>query len=351
MRTVNLIGALGRGYRHSIVAIDGRTDARERLSPDVDARVLESPPKAGSLATIRALRALIQEAAPDLVLSYNWGAFDAVFATRTLKFRPHVHHEDGFNADEARAQKRRRVITRRLFLPRVSRVVVPSKNLQRIATQTWKLAPDLVRYIPNGIRLDRFAPRDGHPALRERLGIPRTALVVGYVGHLRPEKNPLRFVEACAALDAHALVLGDGPERARIEAFVASTPTLARRVHLVGHQSSPNEYYRAMDVFALSSDTEQMPVALVEAMASSLPCVATDVGDVKDILPAEQASFVVRLAGADTAARLSEKLSDLLSNDGLRAALGDRNRARVESEFTFEKMLAAYSDTYRSAMR
>jgi glycosyltransferase involved in cell wall biosynthesis len=354
MRTVNLIGGLGREFRHSIVAMDGRTDARERLTGDADVRLLPSPPRAGSVATIRALRNLIRAEEPDLVLSYNWGAFDSVFATQSLRFRAHVHHEDGFNADEVSEFKQRRVLARRWFLPRVRRVVVPSKNLRRIATETWKLAPELVRYIPNGIRLDRFKRRDGHATLRERFRIPRSALVAGYVGHLRPEKNPLRFVQAIArierAMEVHALVLGDGPERAAIEKFVAATPSLAERVHLVGHQSDPAEFYRAMDLFALSSDTEQMPVALIEAMASSLPCVSTDVGDVRDILPDAQAEFIVPTRAGDTTALLAEKMSALLAASARREELGAKNRAQVESRFAFDGMLAAYRDVYDAAM-
>jgi glycosyltransferase involved in cell wall biosynthesis len=201
MRTVRLIEACGREYRHSIVAIDGRTDARSELPRGVQVDVLESPPRAGSLATVRALRALIRRLRPDLVLSYNWGAFDAVFASASLLRRAHVHHEDGFTSEEVDGFKGRRVLARRLLLPRVHRVVVPSKRLYAIARSTWKLAEDKALYIPNGIRLERFAPADGRPELREQLGIPRAAPVIGSVGHLRPEKNPLRLLKACARVD------------------------------------------------------------------------------------------------------------------------------------------------------
>jgi glycosyltransferase involved in cell wall biosynthesis len=355
MRTVNLIGALGREYRHSIVAMDGRTDARERLSRDVSVEILESPPKAGSLATIRRLRALIARSRPDLLCSYNWGAFDAVFAARSLGFAHTIHHEDGFNADEAAEFKRRRVLARRWFLPRVRRVIVPSKRLLGIATSVWKLAPDHVRYVPNGIRLDRFAARDGRPELRDALAIPRGALVVGYVGHLRPEKNPLRLLKACARvdreLDMHVLILGDGPERAAMEDLAAKTASLYGRVHFAGHQSETRDYYRAMDVFAISSDTEQMPVALLEAMASSLPVVSTDVGDVRDMLPAAQGEFVVPLAEHETAWPLAEKITEMLRDPASRAALGAANRSQVERRFTFDAMLASYRANYEDAMR
>jgi glycosyltransferase involved in cell wall biosynthesis len=355
MRTVRLIEACGREYRHSIVAIDGRTDARSELPRGVQVDVLESPPRAGSLATVRALRALIRRLRPDLVLSYNWGAFDAVFASASLLRRAHVHHEDGFTSEEVDGFKGRRVLARRLLLPRVHRVVVPSKRLYAIARSTWKLAEDKALYIPNGIRLERFAPADGRAELRERLGIPRTAPVIGSVGHLRPEKNPLRLLKACARVDpelgVHVLVLGDGSERGALEALVAKTPTLYGRVHFAGHQADPVPYYRAMDVFALSSDTEQMPVALLEAMACSLPVVATDVGDVRDMLPDAQGACVVPIAAHETAWPFAEQLTALLRDRELRARLGSQNRARVEERFSFEAMLAASRAVYAAALQ
>jgi len=354
MRTVNLIHALPRDWRHTIVAMDGRTGAREHIDPGSPVTFLDSPPKAGSLATLRRMRALMKEQKADLVCTYNWGAFDTVMAARTLGWKRILHHEDGFNADESTEFKLRREVFRRWFLPGVARVIVPSQNLERIARKRWKLAAEKVRYVPNGIRLERFRVRDGNPELRARLGIPREAPVIGYVGHLRPEKNPARLLQAAALIEhqhgMHFVVLGDGPERAEIVRIATSTPALHARVHLVGHQSDPLPYYRAMDVFALPSNTEQMPVALLEAMASSLPVVATDVGDVRTILPEAQGEYVLPLDRLETAEPLAQKLIELAQDGSKRSALGAANRKRVEERYGFETMLAAYREEYERAL-
>jgi glycosyltransferase involved in cell wall biosynthesis len=353
-RAVRLIEACGHEFRHSIVAIDGRTEARELLSGRYDVRVLDAPPRAGSLATLRRLRALLVAEKPSALLTYNWGAFDAVLAARSLFSRRIVHHEDGFNPDEAVRELPRRAMARRIVLPGVHAVVVPSRNLERIARTSWHLPERVVRWIPNGIRAERFLPRDGRPELRDRLGIPREVPLVGFVGHLRPEKNPLRLLKACARVDPslgiRVLVLGEGVERPAMETLVAKTPTLFGRVHFAGFVPDPAEHYRAMDVFCISSDTEQMPVALLEAMGSALPVVSTDVGDVRAILGEAQGEFVVPLAEHESAWPLAEKLTELLRNAELRAALGAGNRARVHASYTFESMLAAYRNVYRSAL-
>jgi glycosyltransferase involved in cell wall biosynthesis len=157
----------------------------------------------------------------------------------------------------------------------------------------------------------------------------------------------VRLVQALAASGAHLLMLGDGPERAAVER-AARELGLAERVRLVGHRAAPQDDYRAMDVFALSSDTEQMPVALLEAMASALPVAATDVGDVRRILPDEQGEFLVPLASGAEA--LGHALARLAADAPLRARLGSANRARVAHEFGFERMVAAYREVYGRAL-
>jgi glycosyltransferase involved in cell wall biosynthesis len=351
IRTIRLIEAFGGELRHSVVSMDGRTEAAALLPPGVDVRLLPNPPKAGSFATARRLGRLLRAERPDLVLTYNWGAFDMLLAARGAGFRRLLHHEEGFNEDEADSFKLRRVLARRLVLPGAHRVVVPSQRLQSVATGLWKLAPERVRLIPNGIRLEAFRRDGGHSHdLRERLGIPRDALVVGTVGGLRPVKNQLRLLEACAAAPptVHALLVGEGEERQALEAR-GGRGDLAGRVHLAGHQADPAPFLRAMDVFALTSDSEQMPVCLLEAMAASLPVVATDVGDVRAMLPPEQSPFLTP-PDPEAAAVLARGIAALAGDAGARARLGEANRRRVEERYTFEGMCAAYREVYHSAL-
>jgi len=349
LRTIQVIGSFGREYRHSIVSMDGRTEAAARLPPGLDVRLVANPPRAGSLATARWLRKLLLAERPDLVLTYNWGAFDMLLAARSAGFARILHHEEGFNEDEAASFKRRRILARRLVLPGVHRVIVPSRRLLSIATDLWKLPAGRVRLIPNGVRLDGFAAADGHPELRRRLGIPLDAFVVGTVGSLRAVKNHLRLLEAAAAMPrAHVLLVGEGDQRPALEAR-AARPDLAGRVHLAGYQADPAPFYRAMDVFALTSDSEQMPVCLLEAMTAALPAVATDVGDVRAVLPPDQGDLVAPLDG-QAAEALARGLSRLAGDPGARRRLGAANRKRVEESFTFEGMCEAYREVYHSAL-
>lgn len=349
---MQLIGALGGEFRHSIVSMDGRTGAAERLPPGAAARLLEAPPRAGTLRTVPRLLALLRRERPDLVLTYGWGAFDMVLASRSPRAPRVVHHEEGFSGPESQFD-RRRMLARRLILPGIFRLVVPSRGLMEFAVRAWKVPAERLCLIPNGVDANHFRLAADGLATRRELGLPEDALVVGTVSRLRPVKNLPRLLAAMAELtarlpEAHLLIVGDGPEREAVEARAAALPELAGRVCFAGEQSDLPRFYRAMDVFALPSNSEQMPVSLLEAMACGVPAVATDVGDVREVLPAEQRAFVVALDAEEktTVGQLAQRLETLLRDRGLRQRLGLANRQRVERRYTFEAMRRTYRDLY-----
>ena len=349
LRAVRLINAFGDRFSHDVLSMDGRTTAMDFVEPTRRAgiRLLDPPPPAGTAQAVGWLRRLLRENDPDLLLTYGWGAFDMVMAAASLGLRRIIHHEDGFNADEARKFKRRRIWARRLLLPTTGGVIVPSRRLEAIARRLWWQPEQRLCLIPNGIAADRYAPTDGNGPLRTRLGIPATARVIGTVANLRPEKNLARLVAACSALDdVHLVIVGDGPERPQLQALTR----LGRRLHLVGHHTDPRPYLRCFDIFALSSDTEQMPLSVLEAMACALPVVATDVGDLRTMLPPEQHPFLVAL-GSITDDRLADRLRWLSDAPILARRLGEANRRHVAEHYDFSTMVGRYRDIYESISR
>ena len=350
LRAVSLIRALGDSYQHSILAIDGCTDAAKMLPDRADVKVLEAPPRAGTMKTVRRLRAIIRSVQPDLVCTYNWGAMDGTMAAVGCKV-PVIHHEDGFNVDESKRFKRRRVWWRRALLPLTQRVVVPSVRLEKIALDLWKLKPEKIQRISNGIDPSRFDAADGNAALRQELGVPQSACLVGFMGHLRPVKNAARLLEAAAPLaqehELHLLIIGDGEERSQLESL-AEQPPLKGRVHFTGHLEDPRAHLRATNIFALSSDSEQHPVALLEAMASSLPVVSTRVGDVEHILDESQHPYISPLE--TDAGGLRSALRGLIIDESLRHNLGRKNARRVKEAFTHEAMLEQHAELWRSGV-
>jgi glycosyltransferase involved in cell wall biosynthesis len=230
-----------------------------------------------------------------------------------------------------------------------TRVIVPSRTLHGVATETWRLPAARVIYLPNGIDCTRFGvPPD--PALLAKFGLDRPGLVVGTVATLRAEKNIPRLVRAVARLPAELgvrlVVVGDGAERAAIAAS-GEASGIAERLVLTGAIERPESIVGRFDVFALSSDTEQMPYSVLEAMAARLPLVATDVGDIKFMVAGENAAFMV--SPRDEVA-LTGRLCKLLCDPALRESLGARNRERVRETYSLDTMLARYAAIFAEAL-
>lgn len=331
VRLCTLAARLGPGWHHDIVALDGVTACRERLAPEVSVGFPEIAGRKGdTLGNVRRFHAALRALRPDTLVTYNWGSIEWAMANLFAR-RPHVHIEDGFGPEERERQLPRRVLTRRLVLRRAT-VALPSRTLYRIATDIWRLDPARVRYLPNGIDLARFrpGPRAGDPP------------VVGTVAALRAEKNLSRLLRAFALATrnrpARLVIVGDGPERPALEALAASLG-IAAATRFAGHMAQPHLAYRDFDIFALSSDTEQMPLSLLEAMAAGLPVAATDVGDVAEMLAEPNRAHVVPREDA----ALAGALAALLAAPDLRAALGAANRARAEQAFDEATMVASYA--------
>ena len=172
--------------------------------------------------------------------------------------------------------------------------------------------------------------------------------MIGTVAILRPEKNLARLIRAFAMLSAETpcrlVIVGDGPERSALEALAASLH-VAERVTFTGHRDDIPALYAGFDVFALTSDTEQMPLSVMEAMASGLPVVATDVGDIRAMLAPENTPF---LAGLDDDA-VHGALAALLRDRTLRQQIGAANLATARRDFDEATMFAAWRDLWLNA--
>jgi glycosyltransferase involved in cell wall biosynthesis len=336
VRFISVANRFGKHYRHRIIALDRSTAARERLAGGLDVVFPDIAIRRGAtFGNLGPFRRALRALRPDVLVTHNWGSMDWAIANLTVGVR-HIHIEDGFGPEERDRQLRRRVLTRRLVL-RGSTVVLPSRTPERIAADIWRLPRRRLHYIPNGIDLTRFA-RPRERASRFAGDGP----VIGTVTALRPEKALDRLLHAfrivSASVPARLVIAGDGPERAGL-VQLASHLGLADRVHFTGHLSDPAPLYAAFDIFALSSDTEQMPLSVIEAMAAGLPVAATDVGDVRLMLAPENGRFV----GPKDAGGLAASLVALVADPALRARLGAQNRAKAARDYDQEAMFAAYA--------
>ena len=334
---------------HAIIsAAPEAMGARDAIDHSTPVTFPDSPPLAGKPG-LRRFRAIARFMCDyDLVLSYNWGAMDGVMAhrlfARAMDLPPLIHHEDGFNADEAVSLKPARNLYRRVALQRADALVVPSVRLESIARQVWKQPASKVHLIRNGIDVARYGDAtalDVMPALRRSPG----KLVIGTLAGLRPVKNLSRLVRAVAPhRDRLQLVIvGEGPER---DAIVAQAAACGMEdLCMAGFMAEPWRFVGLFDIFALSSDSEQFPISLVEAMAAGVPVASMDVGDVANMVAPENRLFIV-----PDEAGLSDAIGMLARDEALRARLGAANRARAARDFTEAAMVDAYARLYGQAL-
>lgn len=340
VRFAAIANHLGNAFRHIVVAMDGNYGCAERLAPDLNVvypHVLTR--KRATLQNARTFRQVLRDFRPDVLTTYNWGAIEWAMANAGQIAR-HVHIEDGFGPEERSTQIRRRVLMRRIFLRRAT-VALPSRTLWRIATETWRLRPTGLRYIPNGVDLTRFR-MDASPARLSRN--PAEQLVIGTVAALRAEKNLGRLIRAFGLIDlpARLVIAGDGPSRPELEELVAQMG-LAQKVLFTGHLTDTAALYRSFDLFALSSDTEQMPLSVLEAMAAGLPIAATDVGDIRSMVAPENATLLAPCNHEELAGSMRALLTDL---DRARS-IGQANRAKAEREYDQNAMFCAHAALLR----
>ncbi len=329
MRFATLVNAFGTRFRHAVIAMDGNLSCRAMLNADVSVTFPDVMVRKGhTLGNVRRFRSVLRDMRPHALFTSNWGSIEWAMAN-TWPIVRHVHIEDGFGPEEAGGQLPRRVLMRRALLRR-RQVVVPSRTLLRIATEQWRLSR--VQYLPNGIDLVRFAPRRRDNA----------APVIGTVATLRAEKNLARLLRAFALASAggaaRLAIAGDGPERPGL-AQLTEALGIAGRVDFLGQIRDPAACYDGFDMLAMSSDTEQMPLAVLEAMASGLPVVATDVGDTRAMVSEANHPFIT--ARDDDA--LAAALRTLLADPARGRAIGAANRVRAEAQYDQTRMFEGWA--------
>ena len=338
-RLVQLLRVFGERYRHTIVARNGCYDMAAQMPAGApveyrNAAVGRGPGRFGEI------RRFVTAAKPDALITYNWGSVEWAMANRVFPLARHIHIEDGFGPEERDRQLRRRVWFRRLALGGAhTTVVLPSRTLLAIAMGQWRLRPASLRYLVNGIDCERFA-------VARKPRSPGGRVVVGTVASLRREKNLGRLIGAFAqarrerpGLDLQLLIVGDGPERHALEE-TARAVDCAENVRFAGATQTPETWLAQMDIFAMSSDTEQMPLGVLEAMASGLPVISTDVGDIAEMVAPKNRRFITKLADEDGLCRSILALAD---DPGLREELGRINRQKAVVEFDYRQMAENYA--------
>jgi glycosyltransferase involved in cell wall biosynthesis len=331
----HVLAGLDRQYQVSVVGVDERVvaylAARRPEAGQVVLRPVRRKYDIGDvlqhLRTIRALR-------PDVVhvsLKTPWACPYGILSAWFARARIVLVEQSLFPEDRAL----RRAVSR-FSARRATAVVAVGDQSAREIERLLRLPTDSVQTIRNGVPDVHLADA---PDLGERP-------VIGSVGRLDPEKGFETVVRALPGLPVKAVVVGDGPDRARLEELAAELG-VGDRFIVTGWEENARRYLDSFTVFCLPSRSESFPLTIVEAMLAGLPVVATDVGSVSEAVRHGETGFLVR---PDDPEDLAGALARLLDDDALREQMGRRGRALAQERFTSERMVEAFERLYEEIL-
>ena len=336
-------------FEHRLCAVRGvDADFASRMNVATKAYSAGSAKPGFQFPLFRLMR-IMKEYRPHIVHTRNFGALEGLFAARLVNVPVAIHSEHGYELEILGGLPlRRRILCRALF-PMADAVFAVTNELRTYHSEQSWLTAEKIRVIHNGVNTDRFAPLTCDASrLRKDLGLPTNRFLIGSVGRLVPIKDHSTLLQAadlllCQGNNLHVVLVGDGPERATLQHYVAGTPVLSGRVTFLGASDRVPELMKAMDVFVLPSISEGMSNTVLEAMATALPVVVTHAGGNPEMV---EHGFSGLLFAPRDIATLALHLGRLIENADLRRHLGAAARRRVVERFSLAEMIRHYRDLY-----
>ncbi len=350
---VNLINHMPSStYRHAVVALTEATDFRHRIvRGDVSVTALHKPPGHG-LRLYPKLWRIFRAQRPAIVHSRNLAALEAVVPACASGVPVRIHGEHGRDVDDLHGERRKYRWLRRAYRPFVSQYVALSDELADYLVADVGIAAARVNRIVNGVDTMRFTPADAASTPIDSCPFDGNRhWLVGTVGRMKTVKNQTAlahaFVRALVLEPAlrerlRLVMFGDGPLRAQVQAILQAAG-VADLAWLPGERDDVAKLMRGLNCFVLPSLAEGVSNTILEAMASGLPVIATDVGANAELVESGRTGEIVPSADADV---LAASLLRLASQPAQARAMGAAGRERVQECFSLQAMVVAYTGLY-----
>ncbi len=340
-RLADLADIWGEGVEHDLFAFDGDYSAIARFSDKITVRKIDLPLRKGAFFyNVKILREFLKKNQYSSVNTYNWGSVEVAFANFP-QITKHIHNEDGFGTDEANGFKKRRIYMRKIALSGKT-LILPSQKLFSIANEIWKPFASERVFIPNGTHIPSVEflqtivkGSEKDPFLQARAD---GSLIIGTVATLRPEKALHVLINAVGELNkagirAKGVIVGGGSEREFLENYARSVHLTDKIIFTGARNDAVRTLLPYFDIFAMSSVTEQQPLSVLEAGAANLPVVATQAGDIADMVADESKIYIV----PQNLKSLTAALVKLCHDPEARAAAGALNRKKVIADYHIER--------------
>ena len=344
-------------YRHVVVCLEHATEFRARIRRD-DVAVHEVRKRPGKdLGAYGRVRDLLRGLRPDVVHTRNLPTVDMLAPARLAGVRALVHSEHGVDAAELAGVPLKYKLLRRASRLLVRRYIAVSKDLARWMTADIGLPRERISVVYNGVDQRSFRPRTEADGPRDSLlppgFVPEEGFLLGTIGRLEAVKDQTNLVRGVLrALERRPdlretlrlAVIGDGSLRAEMEALLEAAGAGAL-AWMPGFRDDAAALYRSFDLFALPSRREGTSNTVLEAMASGLPVVATDVGGNPDLVVPGETGCLVPAQDPDA---LAEAIVRYADDRALAARHGAAGRDKVLREFSLDAMVEGYGAVYET---
>lgn len=333
----------GKGFLPSICVLRGGGSLEKRLKSE-GIQVYDIKKREGiDLSLIPRLRKILIQRGIRILHTNNYSALlYGVLAARCIKGLKHIHTEHS-NVD-----RKRRYWTERVLSYFTDNIVCVSDDVKKSMVNNQGILPERLTVIYNGVDTERFcSDPNKKEAYREKLCIKQDAPVVGIVARLTPVKDHLTLLKAFSMLskgipEAVLLIVGDGQLKS-VLVRQAHEMGLNNNVIFLGERQDIPELLNTMDVFVLSSLSEGHNIGLLEAMATRLPVVATNVGGNSEVIVEGATGYLVPPQNPE---ELGGKIKVLLQDENLRLKMGSEGTKRVMEYFDLNMMIKAYQELY-----
>jgi glycosyltransferase involved in cell wall biosynthesis len=342
---VNLsLGLSRRGHRVTVVALDAGGLHEQTLGEHgvawqvMGGRALSSPQRH------LALKRVFRRADADVIHTHHFAPLmHSVVAATWARWTPVVHTEHSYQYLEPRRDYRWAL---RALSARCRAVVLVGRAMRRYYRDEVGIADRKLKVIPNGVAVPSMNGTGDRAAKRAALGLPLGFLIVS-AGRFFPVKRYQDLLAGAAAArrhvtDLHLVLLGTGPEQERLVAE-ARRLGIEHEVSFPGWRKDVNEFVACGDIFALTSDSEGLPMAVLEAMALQIPVIATAVGDLPEMLGEGKGGVLVPARHPD---RLAEAIVTLARDRPRRERMARWGHERVARDYSLETMVDAYEKLY-----
>ena len=358
---VNLLNCLDpERFQQTVCCLTSAGKFAERIKiPSAEVIELNMPAGQFRFPLLR-LTKIFHRLSPNIVHTRGWPTVDAVFAARCAGVSYLVHGEHGREHSDVEGKNWKRNQIRRLVGHVVDRYVIVCDFFRLWLNEMCRVKSERIVYIPNGVDTEKFRPSDGGSALeaspsevrkrlRSQLGLPPNPVLVGTVGRLDPVKDFPTLMKGFRQIKdsfsgAKLVIVGDGPVRSNLSRLGEELGLDSSLIWL-GERNDIPELLRSFDIFVQTSIFEGMSNTILEAMASSLPIIATDTGGNPEVVSNGENGILVPVGGVT---ELSVALQKYLSDPVLRYKHGSNSRRRAIDCFDLSLMATRYAEMYEN---